>query len=141
MKKRKKWILIGVSVLGVMVAITLIVVFALVVPSLERQYAYVREMEIEDIDLRLVNNGVYDGSFEYGGFTYALSVVVDTHQILDITVTQNRDSRYAEKAIGVLELVKANQTLQVDVVSGATTTSKALLKALERALKLGVSDE
>jgi uncharacterized protein with FMN-binding domain len=46
----------------------------------------------------------------------------------------SRIEEYGKKALPVLERVVAKQSPQVDTVSGATTTSKALLKATEHAL-------
>ena len=67
-----------------------------------------------------------------------MEVIVRDHRIEGINVLENGTSEYAKKAEGVIgrviELNKAN----VDVVSGATTTSKALLKAVEAALSSGL---
>ena len=51
-----------------------------------------------------------------------------------IEVLKNVNNEYSLKAEAVLDRVIADQSLKVDVISGATTTSKALLKALENAL-------
>ena len=63
-----------------------------------------------------------------------MEVLVKNHSIESIKVLQNGTSEYAHKAEGVLQKVLSAQSLKVDVVTGATTTSKALLKATENAL-------
>jgi uncharacterized protein with FMN-binding domain len=72
----------------------------------------VRALPIDHVDLAKVRDGTYQGDFAYGGFDYQVQVTVAGHQI--------------------------KQKNDVDAVSGATTTSKALLKAIERALTKGL---
>jgi uncharacterized protein with FMN-binding domain len=57
--------------------------------------------------------------------------LVVSHRYESIAVIANRDSERAQAAEEVLDRVLAQQTLLVDAVSGATNTSKALLKAVE----------
>ena len=53
-------------------------------------------------------------------------------------MVKNRDTRHARMAQGVVKSVLDQQKNDVDAVSGATTTSKALLKAIEKALEKGL---
>ena len=85
-----------------------------------------------------VTVGTYDGDFTYGGFAYQVSVSVASHQIRDIAVVKNRTTSHAKKAEEALKRVAEQQRNDVDAVSGATTTSKALLKAVENALNKGL---
>ena len=94
----------------------------------------VRNIEFQDIDLSLVADGDYRGEFGYGSNMYEVEVKVIDHKIVAIEVVKNRDSEHAKKAEGVIERVIDAQSVQVDVVTGATTTSKAILKAIENAL-------
>ncbi len=99
----------------------------------------VRNMTINDIKLDTISDGVYHGNFTYGGFTYVTETVVKNHKIENINVIQNRKSKFAKKAEGVIPKILQGQTLKVDVVSGATTTSKAILKAIENSLPTQIS--
>ncbi|HYE83068.1 MAG TPA: FMN-binding protein [Clostridia bacterium] len=90
-------------------------------------------MPIESVNLDGINDGVYRGSFTYGSFTYEVEVGIKGHNIEKIDVISNRDTKYARKAEGVIGRVLEKQSLDVNVVSGASTTSKALLKAIENA--------
>ncbi len=103
------------------------------VPTMNK-HKEVRDMDIAKIDLSRIGDGVYTGEFTYASFTYVVEVIVQAKTISDIKVLQNRDSSYARMAEGVTGNVMDAQSLQVDVISGATTTSKALLKAMETAL-------
>ncbi len=99
----------------------------------------VRAMPIETVDLADVEDGTFQGDFSYGGFTYEVAVAVKDHRIETIDILKNRDTKHAKQAAGVVSKVLSAQTVNVDVVTGATTTSKALLKAIENALKKGVA--
>lgn len=97
----------------------------------------VRTMPIQNINLANMDDGSYKGEYSYGSYTYQVEVQVKKNRIEDIHVIHNRDTSYAKKAEGVIHRVLGKQALDVNAVSGATTTSKALLKAMENALKSG----
>lgn len=94
----------------------------------------VRAMPIADVDLSTIPDGAYRGGFTYGKFTYEVRTVVKNHRIDTIDILKNRNSKYAKKAAGVIPRIVEKQTPNVDAVSGATTTSKALMKAVENSL-------
>lgn len=94
----------------------------------------VRQMDIQSVDIDRIEDGEYLGSFAYSGFEYKVRTIVNGHEIKAIEVLQNRDSKHARRAEGVLEEIIKRQTPAVDAVSGATTTSKALMKAVENSL-------
>ena len=118
--------------------VILLVVFVLS-SCASKEMKQVRNIPINEVDLSNVQDGSYKGDFSYGGFTYEVEVTVKEHRIDNIEILKNRDTKHAKKAEGVVEKVLNAQSLKVDVVTGATTTSKALLKAIENALKKGVS--
>jgi len=95
----------------------------------------VRAMPINHVDLAQVKDGTYPGSFTYGGFKYEVMVEVGSHEIRNITITKNRTTSHAQAAEDVMRRILEQQENDVDVVSGTTTTSKALLKAVENALE------
>jgi uncharacterized protein with FMN-binding domain len=103
-----------------------------------REALQTRQIPIGHIDLENVKDGEYSGDFTYSGFTYMVNVAAGNHAITRIDVIHNRDTSHAKKAEGVISRIMAEQKNDVDAVSGATTTSKALLKAVENALRKGV---
>ena len=98
----------------------------------------VRNLPINHIDLAQVKDGSYAGQYAYSGFTYEVKVSVAAHKITDISLVKNRSTKQAKMAAGVVTRVLDQQRNDVDAVSGATTTSKALLKAIENALATGL---
>ncbi len=94
----------------------------------------VRQMEIQNVDINDLKDGEYFGSFTYSGFEYRVRTAVDAHRITDIEILKNRNTKHAKQAEAVVIEIIKRQTPNVDAVSGATTTSKALMKAVENSL-------
>jgi uncharacterized protein with FMN-binding domain len=107
------------------------------------QLKKVREMPINDIDMSHVEDGMYTGDFTYGmfgiNFTYVVETDVKSNRIIDIRVVKNRNTNHAKLAENVIPRVIEAQSPNVDAHTGATTTSKALLKAIEYSLVKGIS--
>jgi len=97
-----------------------------------------RQMTINSIDISTVKDGNYNGDYTYGNFTYVVSVQVKGRKIMDIKIIKNRTTKQAIMAEGVVERIVTQQRNDVDAISGATTTSKAFLKAIENALAKGL---
>jgi uncharacterized protein with FMN-binding domain len=132
-----KKILIGAAVvLAVFIVASVIFYFAVVRPSF-KEAETVRNMKINDIDLNKVADGIYAGDYTYGKFTCEVEVAVKNNTIENIKVLKNCNTKYAEMAEGVIEKIMHAQSTQVDAITGATTTSKALMKAVENALNKG----
>ncbi len=127
----KKKLLIGLALVIILTG----VYFAVQGVKRSQEFAKIRGMQIENVDLAQLPDQRYLGEFGYGATVYKVAVVVENHQIKDVEILHNRDSKYAKMAERVRENVLEAQALDVDVISGATTTSKALLKAMENALK------
>jgi uncharacterized protein with FMN-binding domain len=64
-----------------------------------------------------------------------VDVEVKGNKIITITGVDNRKSPYVTYAEGVFRKIVREQRIDVDAVTGATTTSKAFMKAVENALE------
>ena len=111
----------------------MIILFGLV-GCASQEVLMMRQMKIQDVDMSSVMDGAHVGSYSHSGFEYRIQAVVRDHTITDIIILNNRDTKYARKAEEVAAEIIKEQTPNVDAVSGATTTSKALMKAVENAL-------
>jgi len=118
--------------------ICLTIVAILFVGCASKEMMAVRRMEIENVKPDSIQDGEYIGSFSYSGFEYKVKTIVKAHRIIDIEILQNRDTKHAKNAEGVIPEIIEKQTPNVDAVSGATTTSKALMKAVENSLDSSV---
>ena len=92
-----------------------------------------RTMPIPPVAITELPDGSYAGAAACG-YEYAVEVGIDGGRVSSIDVTKNRDSHYAQFAEGVLPRIVATQRVEVDAITGATTTSRCLMKAVANAL-------
>jgi uncharacterized protein with FMN-binding domain len=101
----------------------------------EKNMKHVHGLEIPSVDISDLNDSVYNGSYSYLFMPYRVAVAIEEKQIKKIEVTKNYKRKWAKMAEGVIPRVLEAQNTNVDAVSGATTTSKALLMAIYNALE------
>ena len=100
----------------------------------ESQSDRIKEYQLPDINLSEIEDGSYRGSFHYHKSTYETIVMVKDHRITGIQVIQAEWDKYDEMALPVLQKVIEQQSLQVDVVTGATKSCKLYLLTIYNAL-------
>lgn len=93
-----------------------------------------RNMKINPVQLDQLPSGIYLGRFEEAGGPYVVEVTVRGHKITDIKPRQVRNSHYVRLSEGIFQKVKDNQRIDIQGITGATTTSRCYLKAIENAL-------
>jgi uncharacterized protein with FMN-binding domain len=88
-------------------------------------------------DMEAKPDGVYRGSYDLSGspVKVTLDVTVLNHNIAVINIVKHFCSPIGKKAEKITVAIIENQSLDVDTVSGATGSSKAILKAVENALE------
>jgi len=101
------------------------------------RYHSLRSMRISMPDIVTLEDGSYAGSATDGYFMYKVKVSVVAHRIISVESLANRTSSYARLAEGVYPRVVRSQTVDVDAVTGATTTCRVLLEAIRSALVSG----
>lgn len=83
------------------------------------------------------SDGVFTGTGKGRNGNITVSVTVENGQITAIDVeSASEDRQYFNRAVSVLDSVIANQSVQVQAVSGATMSSRGLLEAVANALGL-----
>jgi len=126
---KKKLLIAG----GIFLAMIL-VVFILVTNGLSEG----ANVQIHGIDLTNVADGDYTGEYNFKRWSETAIVSVRNGEIVEIHADEKNmpdifsDYNIYEEIIG---RVIAAQNTTVDAVSGATVSSKALLKAIENALR------
>lgn len=93
------------------------------------------QLVIGDMHVDTIADGIYTG--EYNGFRWSNSVevTVEQHRITDIKLLKKQVFAKDETMNTLIDSVKEKQSLQVDVVTGASIDSKALLRSIENALQ------
>jgi uncharacterized protein with FMN-binding domain len=92
------------------------------------------KIEIHNFDLTNTADGTYRGESVVGPVKVVLEVVVKDRAITTIDLLQHRNG-LGKKAEVIIPRVIDAQSLEVDVISGATGSSKAILQSIENALK------
>ena len=121
----RKMLLIGGTLLGILLTGSILMQYL--------QLSYFRNISVGQIDLSKMPDGVYTGEAEYG-FNYVVQVKIENGQLIGVEVKNNRDSFYANLAEGVTQKIIREQRIDNNAVTGATTTSRILQKAVESAL-------
>lgn len=90
----------------------------------------------KEADEIITQSGQYTGEDRGIGGPIKVLVTMEDNKITNIEVTYHNETRgVSTKAIDrVIESILKNQTTEVDAVSGATVTSKALINAVKKAL-------
>ncbi|MDF2522945.1 MAG: hypothetical protein K0R31_586 [Clostridiales bacterium] len=93
------------------------------------------QQTISQVDLTLLNDGIYSGKYDAGRWSNEVKVTVSNRKITKIDVVKDVMIPKPEATQELFDNVIKNQNTTVDTVAGATVSSKAYLKAIENALK------
>jgi uncharacterized protein with FMN-binding domain len=127
--KRKRMVLLAVLIFVVGAAIAAIAIKS----QLERNLEQLVNTTITDIDISKLNDGVYDGSYSTFPVSARVRVIIKDHRITAIELLEHNNGLGSAAEVIPDRVVEA-QTLDIDSVSGATYSSRVILKAIENAL-------
>lgn len=91
------------------------------------------EIVIGNVDLSKVKDGVYEGSYDARLVAATVRVTVKDGRMTDISLLEHKYDR-GGPAEAIVGDILTEQSLDVDAVSGATNSSRTILKAVENAL-------
>jgi uncharacterized protein with FMN-binding domain len=119
----------------VLLSILLVLILAVagVYAYLQKSLDQLVEMPISNIDLTKVEDGIYTGSYAKFPVDAKVKVTVKDHRITAIDLIEHGNGKGAPAEVIPGKVVEA-QSLDVDAISGATYSSKVILKAIENAL-------
>jgi uncharacterized protein with FMN-binding domain len=90
-------------------------------------------VSVQDIDFKEIKDGVYEGSFDARIISATAQVTVSEGKVTKIELLKHKYEK-GGAAVAIIDEVIKKQSLKVDVVSGATESSKTILKSIENAL-------
>lgn len=102
--------------------------------SIEANLENLADKEISNIDLSKVRDGVYTGSYKMFPIDVEVEVTVSKHRISEIKLIKHNNGQ-GKSAEVIPDRVVEAQTLEVDIVTGATYSSIVILKAIENAIE------
>jgi uncharacterized protein with FMN-binding domain len=114
--------------------LVLIVFFCVLIAGCSTAY---KNLVVKMPDLAPIADGVYRGNYDLSGtpVKVILDVIIQNQKIVKIEIVEHSGSPIGKKAEKITDRIIEYQDLDVDVVSGATASSKAILKAVENALQ------
>ena len=115
--------IIGIVILGTMA----------LMQSLEGNRRTLTEMPIEEVDISQIPYGTYFGRYQMFPVSVQVELDIREHIITRIILVEHSNGK-GGKAEVIPSAVVKRQSLQVDSVSGATYSSRVILKAIEDAL-------
>ena len=130
MKKKTKIIIMVIGIV-LLIGLGIGAKFLMDVNAYQKEIA---AMEIQDIDLSNVPDGTYEGSYDADLIQVKVAVEVKDHNITNIELLQHENGKGGPAEAVIPKVIEA-QSLQVDAVSGATNSSKVILKSIEIAIK------
>ena len=97
----------------------------------------VNGININSINMMDIKDGTYTGSYEIMWISAIVEVTVYNNEIVGIELIEHKNDRGTPAEIITTRVIET-QSLEVDVITGATSSSKVILKAIENALKSGL---
>jgi uncharacterized protein with FMN-binding domain len=94
-------------------------------------------VEVGNPDLQKVKDGTYIGEYSAGPVKVKAQTTVKSHVITAVKILEHRNGR-GQKAEAITANIISAQSLNVDAISGATLSSKVILKAVEVGLEQGM---
>ena len=129
MKKSTKVILSIFIIAFILIFLTVKIIMSQVESNLNA----LLNAEIKEINLNSIEDGKYFGSYEVVPIAVEVFVTVSDHQISKIEIVEHENGQ-GTPAEAIIDRVIENQSLEVDVIAGATYSSKVILKTIEDAL-------
>lgn len=126
MKNHKKKIMV------VLIFIFMIIFVSLAV-MLYQATKKANNMQVDDVDLSFISDGQYIGEYAIFPVYVKAEVTVKNHEFVGIEILEH-DNGLGSKAESIKEDIERKQSLNVDTISGATVSSKCILKAVENAI-------
>lgn len=128
MKKRYR-------VLTIILVVLVLVFIAgrIILTNIENNLKELTLLEINDVNLTNVKDGDYIGTYSSFPVSVEVKVTIENQQIVNIDILKH-DNGKGKDAEAIIDDVINEQSIEVDLISNATYSSKVILKAIEDAL-------
>ena len=116
--------------------IIIMVAFLCSCNSITQMNDFIENPQLANPNLNLLPDGIYEGEFDSGMVSAKVQVQTVDHRYSNISII-NHETLLGSKAETIVDAVIEQQSLEVDVVTGATVSSLTILKAIETAIDPG----
>ena len=114
------------------------ILFVLIGASLylKRLVNDVNSITVSNLNMANITDGIYVGKYSITPVYVEVEASVTEHKITNIKIIEHENG-LGGKAEKIIDDVISRQSLEVDAVSGATVSSKCIIKTIEKALQSG----
>lgn len=124
--KKRKIILITLLVLLCILGLTWSIIKTNIVKQGEK-------IVISNVEIASIDDGIYTGEYTLLPVKVIVQVNIKNHKVHEIEILEHQNG-FGKKAEIISDYIIKEQKLDVDLVTGATVSSKVILKAIENAL-------
>ncbi|NLG02801.1 MAG: FMN-binding protein [Clostridia bacterium] len=110
------------------------------ISSLTEYRKAVENISIHSIDVSDLSDGIYYGECNVGYIYARVCVNISNGSIQNVSLMEHRKER-GQRAEVIPQRITEKQKTKVDAVSGATNSSKVIMKAVENALSEEIEKE
>ena len=122
--------------ISITIVMTTIVIFMIIfVNKMNEGIDVLMAEEIPSINLEEIEDGTYLGAYRIPLISVKVEVTVNNHEITEITILEHKNGQGADAEI-IIDHVIHDQSIEIDFISGASYSSKAILLAIGDALTL-----
>ena len=125
----KKYIIIG----AISIAVVCSILAINYMKKISNYKDKVNNIVIKDVNLDNKEDGKYIGEFDADVISAKVEIEIKNKKIININILEHKSERGTPAYVITKKVVDA-QNLKVDTISGATNSSKVILKAIENAL-------
>lgn len=122
--------------IGLIVLILVIVIgvgAAVFLKKSEENFEALMATSVKEVDLTTVSDGFYTGAYSVFPIDVVVTVEVKAQKIANIKIDKHINGQ-GKPAEVIIDSVISQQSLDVDMISGATYSSKVIIKAIEKAI-------
>lgn len=94
----------------------------------------VNSITVSNPNIANITDGTYVGEYSAKPVYVKVEVLVTEHEITNVKIIEHENG-LGGKAEKIVDDVISKQSLEVDAVSGATVSSRCIIKAIEKALQ------
>lgn len=132
LNKKKKTSIIVLSIVLIVLAF-IVILFINIVSELKNGEQTLAKMTFTDINISSIKEGTYTGEFKAGLVFVKVKTTIKDKKITDIKLVEHKNGKDSA-AESIISDIIAKQTTDVDMISGATISSKVIRKAIENSL-------
>lgn len=92
------------------------------------------DIPVKDINFSSISDGIYTGEYKISPVNVITKTKISNGKIENIEIKEHFNGLGSEGEKVILEIIKS-QSLKVDTISSATTSSMAIIKSVEKSLE------